>query len=178
MEEIRIDLRTLTDSEIETAREEARLLHRFNMAIPHSEEYMHCLHELFHGNIAEGSFVASPLSGVRFSNVSIGRNVYVNANCLMMSAGTITLEDEVMIAANVQLISNNHDLYERQIITCRPVVLKKGAWVGAGATVLPGVTVGEYAVVGAGAVVTKDVAPWTIVGGNPARVLRVIPPKA
>ena len=75
----------------------------------------------------------------------------------------ITIDDGAMIAANVQLISNNHDLYERQIITCKPVHIGKNAWIGAGATVLPGVTIGDNAVVGAASVVTKDVAADTIV---------------
>lgn len=95
----------------------------------------------------------------------------------MMSAGGITIDDGAMIAANVQLISNNHDLYERQIITCRPVHIGKNAWIGAGATILPGVTVGDNAVVGAGSVVTRDVEPDTIVAGNPARFIKCIPKK-
>lgn len=96
--------------------------------------------------------------------------------CLMMSAGGITIADGAMIAANVQLISNNHDLYERQIITCRPVHIGRNAWIGAGATILPGVTVGDNAVVGAGSVVTRDVEADTIVAGNPARFIRRIDP--
>lgn len=63
--------------------------------------------------------------------VNIGRNVVVMPCCLMMSAGGITIADGAMIAANVQLISNNHDLYERQIITCRPVYIGRNAWIGA-----------------------------------------------
>jgi len=59
------------------------------------------------------------------------------------------------VAANVQLISNNHDLYERQILTCKPVLLKKNCWIGAGSTILPGVTVGENSVVGVASVVAK-----------------------
>lgn len=127
--------------------------------------------------MGEGSRVSAPLSGVRFHNVSIGRNVIVMPGCLMMSAGGITIEDGAMIAANVQLISNNHDLYERQVITCRPVRIGKNAWIGAGATILPGVTIGDNAVVGAASVVTRDVAPDTIVAGNPARVIKHIPPR-
>lgn len=95
-------------------------------------------------------------------------------NCLMMSRGGITIDDDVMVAANVQLISNNHDLYDHQILTCKPVHLKHNCWIGAGATILPGVTVGENAVVAAGAVVTKDVEANTVVGGNPAKLIKKI----
>lgn len=92
----------------------------------------------------------------------------------MMAAGGITIEDDALIAANVQLISNNHDLYDRAVITCLPVHIGKRAWIGAGATILPGVSVGDNAVVGAGSVVTHDVEPNTIVAGNPARLIKRI----
>lgn len=134
------------------------------------------MHAIFH-EMGEGSRVSAPLSGVRFHNVRIGSNVIVMPGCLMMSAGGITIEDGAMIAANVQLISKNHDLYERQVITCRPVRIGKNAWIGAGATILPGVTIGDNAVVGAASVVTRDVAPDTIVAGNPARFIKRIPPR-
>lgn len=74
----------------------------------------------------------------------------------------------------MQLISNNHDLDNRSIITCKPVYICNKAWIGAGATILSGVTIGENSVVGAGSVVTKDVEPNTIVAGNPAMVIRRI----
>lgn len=91
--------------------------------------------------------------------------------CLWRPGG-ITIEDDVLVAANVQLISNNHDLYDHQVLTCKPVVLKRNCWIGAGATILPGVTVGENAVVGAGSVVTHDVGADTVVAGNPAVLSR------
>lgn len=93
----------------------------------------------------------------------------------MMSAGGITIDDGAQIAANVQLISNNHDLYERQVITCKPVHIGKNAWIGAGATILPGVTIGDNVVVGAASVVTKDVPADTIAAGNPAKFIKRIP---
>ena len=95
-------------------------------------------------------------------------------DCLMMSRGGITIDDDVMIAANVQLISNNHDLHDHALLLCKPVHIGRNAWIGAGATILPGVTVGENAVVAAGAVVTKDVVENTIVGGNPAKFIKNI----
>lgn len=176
MEEIRIDVTKQTPAELELAGEQARLLFRFNGTMPGTSEYDELTHRLF-PTMGEGSRVGAPLSGVRFNNVKIGRNVVVMPGCLMMSAGGITIEDGAMIAANVQLISNNHDLYERQVITCKPVHIGRNAWIGAGSTILPGVTVGDNAVVGAASVVTKDVAADTIVAGNPARFIKNIPPR-
>lgn len=176
MEELRIDVTLQTAEELALANEQAQLVFRFNHTMPGTDEYQQLMHAIFPA-MGEGSRVSAPLSGVRFHNVSIGRNVIVMPGCLMMSAGGITIEDGAMIAANVQLISNNHDLYERQVITCRPVRIGKNAWIGAGATILPGVTIGDNAVVGAASVVTRDVAPDTIVAGNPARVIKRIPPQ-
>lgn len=176
MEELRIDVTLQTAEELALANEQAQLVFRFNHTMPGTGEYQQLMHAIF-PEMGEGSRVSAPLSGVRFHNVSIGRNVIVMPGCLMMSAGGITIEDGAMIAANVQLISNNHDLYERQVITCRHVHIGKNAWIGAGATILPGVTIGDNAVVGAASVVTRDVAPDTIVAGNPARVIKHIPPQ-
>lgn len=138
-----------------------------------TEEYDGLVHEIF-TDLGEGSRINTPLTAVRPHKVKIGRNAVVMNGCLMMAAGGITIEDEALIAANVQLISNNHDLQNRNIITCKPVRICRRAWIGAGSTILPGVTVGENAVVGAGSVVTHDVAPNTIVAGNPAKFIRNI----
>lgn len=176
MEEKRIDVTMQTAEELALADEQARLLFEFNHTMPGTEEHYASLRRLF-PTMGEGSRVSAPLSGVRFHEVRIGRGVVVMPGCLMMSAGGITIGDGAMIAANVQLISNNHDLYERQVITCRPVKIGRNAWIGAGATILPGVTIGDNAVVGAASVVTRDVAADAIVAGNPARFIRRIPPR-
>lgn len=177
MEEIRIDVTKQTPQELALATEHAQLIFRFNHTIPGTPEYDELMHRIF-PTMGQGSRVGTPLTAVRPHKVRIGRNVVVMPGCLMMSAGSITIEDGAMIAANVQLISNNHDLYERQVITCKPVHIGRNAWVGAGATILPGVTVGDNAVVGAGSVVTKNVEADTIVAGNPARFIKRIPPQA
>ena len=129
------------------------------------------MQQLF-GEFGEGSRLAAPTSVVSGKNVKIGKNVVVQTNSLFMSAGGITIEDDVLVAANAQLISNNHAPEEHQILTCKPVVLKRNCWIGVGATILPGVTVGENAIVGAGSVVTKDVEPNTVVGGIPAKLIK------
>ena len=173
MEEIRIDCANQTHEELALAKHHAQLIFKLNHTMPMTEEYDALVHEIF-PTMGEGSRVNAPLTAIRPHMVSIGKNVVVMPGCLMMSAGGITLEDGVLIAANVQLISNNHDLEHRNIITCKSVRICRKAWIGAGATILPGVTVGENAVVGAGSVVTHDVAPGTIVAGNPARFIKNI----
>lgn len=175
-EEIRIDVTKQTKEELALAKAHAQLIFRFNHTMPGTTEYNELMHEIF-PTMGDNSLVNTPLTAIRPHMVRIGKNVVVMPGCLMMSAGGITIEDGAMIAANVQLISNNHDLYERQVITCKPVHIGKNAWIGAGATLLPGVTVGDNAVVGAGSVVTKDVAPDTIVAGNPAKLIKSIPPR-
>ena len=175
MEEMRVDPRQLTPEERAEGIRQAQVLFKLNHTMPYTDEYNALVKELFGDNLGEGGWIMPGLTGVCFDRVKIGRNVMIMNNCLMMSRGSITIEDGAMIAANAQLISNNHDLYDRQILICKPVHICKNAWIGAGVTILPGVTVGENAVVAAGAVVTKDVAPNTIVGGNPAKFIKEIP---
>lgn len=174
MKEVRIDMRKPEEADPAEGIRCAQLCFKINHTMPMTEEYNRLVSELFMGNIGEGSRVMSPLTVVRGNRVKIGRNVVVMNNSLFMAAGGITIEDDVMVAANVQLISNNHDLYDHQILTCKPVRLKRNCWIGAGATILPGITVGENAVVAAGAVVTKNVEDNTVVGGNPAKVIKRI----
>lgn len=142
--------------------------------MPMTPEYDKVLQELFGENIGEGSYVAPPLQGAAFDKLKIGNNVYINSNCLAMARGEITIEDDVLLAANVQLLSNNHDEYNRNVLLCKPIHIKKGAWIGAGASILPGVTIGEYAIVGAGAIVTRDVGDYEVAVGVPARIVKTL----
>ncbi len=91
-----------------------------------------------------------------------------------MARGGITIEDEAQLAANIQLITNNHDFYDRAVLPCKPILICKGAWVGAGVTILPGIRIGKHAVVGASSVVTKDVPDYAVAVGNPARVIKML----
>ena len=106
----------------------------------------------------------------------IGKNVYINHLCSMLDMGTITIGDDVLIGPKVNILSEEHPVNpaDRKALMVRPVVIKNGAWIGAGATILPGVTVGENSIVAAGAVVNKDVPDNTIVGGIPAKVIKDI----
>lgn len=108
--------------------------------------------------------------------IRIGNNVFINHACSFLDLGGITIEDDVLIGPRVNLISENHPAApeNRKVLVPKAVVIKRNAWIGAGATILPGVTVGENAVVAAGAVVSKDVPANSIVGGVPARVLKTM----
>lgn len=109
-------------------------------------------------------------------NIHVGKNVFINAGCSFQDQGGITIEDGVLIGHNVVLASLNHPLepQRRQDLIPAPIRICKNAWLGSGSTVLSGVTVGENSVVAAGAVVTKDVPPNTVVGGVPAKVIKEI----
>lgn len=110
-------------------------------------------------------------------NIRIGRNVFINQNCTMYDLGGIDIGDDVMIGPNVSLITSGHPVepsQRRAFVIAKPIVIGRNVWIAAGATIVGGVTVGENSVVAAGSVVTKDVRPNTLVGGNPARLIRSI----
>ncbi len=115
------------------------------------------------------------------SKISIGKRVVIRPGTMLFADdhGDITVEDDVMIGSAVHMYTTNHrfdnvsiPIIDQGHYEAEPIVLKKGCWVGACCVILPGVTVGENAVVGAGSVVTKDVPPRVLAAGNPARVIR------
>ncbi|WP_246675394.1 DapH/DapD/GlmU-related protein [Mesorhizobium sp. B2-3-4] len=108
--------------------------------------------------------------------IRVGRNVFINQNCTFYDLGGLDIADDVMIGPNVSIITTGHalDPSQRRTTIGKPIVIERNVWIAAGATIIGGVTVGENAVVAAGAVVTRNVPPNTLVGGNPARVIRPI----
>ena len=109
-------------------------------------------------------------------HIQIGKNVFINHACSFLDLGGITIEDDVLIGPRVNLITENHpiDPLKRKSLDLHSILIKRNAWIGAGATVLPGVTVGENAIVAAGSMVTKSVPSNTIVAGVPAKVIKAI----
>lgn len=109
-------------------------------------------------------------------NITIGKDVFINSGCHFQDQGRIEIGDGALIGHNVVLATINHDLNPKENRKNHYAAIKIGAhvWIGSNATVLPGVTIGDYAVVAAGAVVTRDVPAMTVVGGVPAKVLKVV----
>jgi len=130
------------------------------------------------GKTVDDSFLLLPpfyTAGGR--EITIGRNVFVNQNCTFYDLDGLEIADDVMIGPNVSIITTGHPLdpsTRRAVTIGKPIVIERNVWIAAGATIIGGVTVGENSVVAAGSVVTKDVPPNTLVGGNPAQVIRSI----
>jgi acetyltransferase-like isoleucine patch superfamily enzyme len=126
--------------------------------------------------IHESTAVFTPLYINYGRNTQIGKGVFINFDCIFLDLGGITIEDNVLIAPRVSLLSEGHPISpeKRHALVPKPIHIKKNAWIGAGATILPGVSIGVNSIVAAGAVVSKDVPDNTIVGGIPAKVIKQI----
>ena len=172
--EIRVDIRNASIKESTEGQRQTKILFQINHTMPFTDEYNHLLKELFGNNLGDGSRISPPLNGACVGSVKIGRNVFINTNLLAMARGGITIEDNAMIAANVQLISNNHDPYDLCTLTCKPVLIREYAWVGAGATILPGVSIGRHAIMGAGCEEKKEIPDEAVAVGNPAKVIKML----
>lgn len=143
----------------------------------HEPEEAHELFERIVGHPVDPSFRFNPPFYTDFGhNITIGRNVFINWGCTLMDRGGITIGNNSFLGPNVQLITINHlkDPYRRATTVCRPIVIGRRVWIGAGATVLQGVKVGDGAIIGAAAVVTHDVPAGAIVVGNPAHVIEQV----
>lgn len=143
----------------------------------HSPEEIRDLMSRLTGKPMDGtSAIFPPFHTDCGKNITIGKNVFINACCCFQDQGGITIGDGTQIGHRVVLATLNHDLApeKRTSMHPAPIVIGKKVWIGAGAIVLPGVTVGDNAIIAAGAVVTKDVPVNAIVGGVPARVIKRI----
>ena len=134
------------------------------------------LSQITGSEIDESVAVFTPLYINYGKNTKIGKSVFINFDCVFLDLGGITIEDNVLIAPKVSLLSEGHPVSpnERQSLVPGHIHIKKNAWIGAGATILPGVIIGENSVVAAGAVVSKDVPAHTVVGGVPAKTIKTI----
>lgn len=139
-------------------------------------EIRELLSQITGNEIDETVTVFTPLHINYGKHIKIGKNVFINFDCVFLDLGGITIEDDVLIAPKVSLVSEGHPLEPENRGSLIPghIHIKKNAWIGAGATILQGVTVGENAIVAAGAVVSKDVPDNTIVGGIPAKIIKEI----
>jgi len=137
------------------------------------------LSEVIGSQLDESTIIFPPFYTNFGRFIQIGKNVFINHACSFLDMGGITIEDHVLIGPKVNLVTENHPLTpaDRRALISKPILVKRNAWIGAAATILPGVTIGENAVVAAGAVVTIHVPDNTIVAGVPAKIIKSIDPK-
>ncbi|MFM5254275.1 sugar O-acetyltransferase [Aeromonas hydrophila] len=156
-------------------RETARLYRRFNRSDEEDEQLV-LLHQIV-GELAQGAFICPPLYCTYGRHIHLGERSYINMGATLLDNAPIRIGAEVMIGPNVQIYTAAHALDADERIlgveTALPVTIEDRVWIGGGAILLPGITIGREAIVGAGAVVTKDVPAGARVVGNPARLLPV-----
>jgi acetyltransferase-like isoleucine patch superfamily enzyme len=169
----------LTDSEYPKVQEVVSRTIRLSATLntsSHIDQIRQLLGEIIGAQLDERTTVFPPFYTNFGRFIRIGENVFINHACSFLDMGGITIEDHVLLGPKVNLITENHPINpaDRKALICKPIRIKRNAWIGAAATILPGVTIGENAIVAAGAVVSKDVPPNTIVGGVPAKFIKKI----
>jgi acetyltransferase-like isoleucine patch superfamily enzyme len=133
--------------------------------------------ELIGKKVGERFMLIPPFSTDCGLNITVGDRVFINQGCHFMDMGGLTIGDDVMIGPKVTIVTAGHPVSpseRRNGITMAPVVIGNNVWIGAAATILPGVTIGDGAVVAAGAVVSRSVPANTMAAGVPARVLKTL----
>ncbi len=156
-----------------------RITGLLNTSYHTKEQTREIISELTGQEIDESTWIVPPFYTDFGQFIKLGKKVFVNSGCTFMDRGGITLEDGVFIGPNVNIITENHaeNPELRHNVYTKPILIQCNAWIGAAATILPGVIVGQNAIVAAGSVVTKDVPDNSIVGGIPAKVIRKIKTK-
>jgi acetyltransferase-like isoleucine patch superfamily enzyme len=151
-----------------------RLCSKMNAEATDTDEIRRRVGEIIGIEIDKSTTIFPPFYTNFGRSIRLGKNVFINHACSFLDIGGITIEDDVQIGPRVNITSENHsiDAEDRKTLLLNHVFIKRNAWIGAGATILPGVTIGENAVVAAGAVVSRDVPPNTVVAGIPAKVVK------
>jgi maltose O-acetyltransferase len=161
---------------VEERRRCRSLLREFNTQSDEGER-LALLRELL-GRIGSDSFIQPPFACDYGSNVLVGDNVFINFNTVILDCAPVTIGDGAQIAPGVQLLAADHprDAQSRKDLLelARPVSIGTNVWLGGAAIVLPGVSVGDDSVIGAGSVVTRDVPAGVVAVGNPCRVVRTL----
>lgn len=160
-------------------REYLERLYDFNASRPSELEKRRELLESLFAEIGEGAYIEPPLrANWGGKNVHMGKNVYANFNLTLVDDSDIYIGDYTMIGPNVTISAAGHpilpELREKAFQYNIPVHIGRNVWIGANAVIMPGVTIGENSVIGAGSVVTKDIPADVIAVGNPCKVLRPI----
>ena len=173
---LRGELYLARDPELKAdARRRADLLRRFNDRGADEESRAAVLADLL-GGLGEGAVIRPPLQMDYGYQTTIGPGTFINVGAVILDVGRVSIGADVQIGPNVQLLTPTHPLdpevRRSGLEAAEPITIEDNVWLGGGVIVCPGVTIGRDTVVGAGAVVTKDLPAGVLAVGNPARILR------
>lgn len=171
------ELYSPADPEIQADQAAAKLwMARYNASMGESAEHRRSLLEERFGAVGAESVVRPPFHVDYGYNIFLGANVFFNFGCVVLDVVEVTIGDNTQIGPNVQILTADHPRTPAErdagLEYGRPIRIGRNVWIGGGALLLPGVTVGDDAVIGAGSVVTRDVPAGATVAGNPARRLK------
>ncbi|MDE5549461.1 MAG: sugar O-acetyltransferase [Clostridia bacterium] len=160
----------------EMAQRARKITAEINGSYHTAEELRELFSQLIGQNVDESFGLFPPFYADYGQNITIGKNVFINSGCCFQDQGGIEIGDNALIGQQVVLATLNHDLSpeKRASMIPAPIKIGKDVWIGAHATILSGVIIGDGAIVAAGAVVTKDVPENTVVGGVPAKIIKKI----
>jgi maltose O-acetyltransferase len=154
----------------------AELLMRYNTTVMSDDERRALLSDIIDAPVDQRTKLVPPFQCDLGFNIRLGKGDLINYNCVLLDCAEIKIGDHVLIGPGTHLVTADHpfDHIKRRdwVTSSRPIVIEDDVWIGAGATVISGVTIGARSVVGAGSVVIRDIPPDSIAVGNPARVVR------
>jgi maltose O-acetyltransferase len=168
------------DPELVMLRREVRMkLAAYNQPwVPETAVMVKLLNEIL-GEAGAGNWIEPPFYCDYGFNITVGKDFYMNFNCVILDVAPVTIGDNVMCGPKVQLLTATHsvDPEERNFSGTelgKPISIGNRVWIGAGVIVCPGITIGDEAVIGAGSVVTRDIPPRVFAAGNPCKVIKAI----
>ncbi|GAA5556739.1 putative acetyltransferase SA2342 [Acinetobacter schindleri] len=167
------------DTEVLEMRMSAKIvLHEFNHMNPSNQAERNKILENLFGEIGENFVIEGPFHCDYGFNIQIGNNFYANVNLVILDGAKVTIGDNVFIAPNVGIYTAGHplekDLRNKGLEYAKPISIGNNVWIGAGVSIMPGVTIGDNSVIGAGSIVTRPIPSNVVAVGNPCRVLKKI----
>lgn len=154
------------------------LLHKINQLPPEEDEQRYKLLSAILGKTNGSFIIESPFHCDYGYNIEVGKNFYMNVNCVILDEASVTFGDNVFIAPNCAFYTAGHtfevEQRNRGLEYAKPISVGNNVWIGGNVVVVPGVTIGDNSVIGAGSVVTKDIPANSLAVGNPCKVVRTL----